>query len=168
MTRSLDPASKTTQIRSVTEAELTSLQELHRKLSENEKRFVPSARAGFSSSDEAISYYRARMDSSDGYIRICFLEGRPVGFLIGTLDGTDRSWARLESIFVDEGARGIGLGRALFEDFVRWTESVSASRITVAVAAANTDTWSIYLKLGFVEIERKGLSVILELQKDAS
>ena len=167
MTRSSDLTIKTAQIRSVTETDLRSLQKLHQKLGENEKRFVPSTRAGFSFSEKVISYYRARMDSSDGYIRMCFLKGRPVGFLIGTLDETVRSWAKLESIFVDEDARGIGLGKALFEDFVGWTESVSALRITVAVAAANTDTWSIYLKLGFVEIERKGLSVILELQKDA-
>jgi len=168
MTRSLDPTINPTQIRSATEADLISLQEFHQKLSENEKQFVPSARVDFSFSDEGVSYFRARMDSSDGYIRMSFMKGRPVGFLIGTLDETDRSWAKLESIFIDESARGTSLGKALFEDFVVWTESVSASRVTVAVAATNTDTWAVYLKLGFAEIERKGLSVIFELQKKAS
>lgn len=157
-----------TAVRAATEIDLPAVQALHQKLCEHEAQFTPTARTDVVYSEEGVGYLRSRMNSVESYLRLALVGEQPCGFLIGVLDSADRTWAKLESFFTDDPARGRGLGRALFDDFVRWCAEVGASRVTVAVADSNTDTWGIYLKLGFVEIERRGHSVIFELKKSAS
>lgn len=78
---------------------------------------------GATLSSEVTDYTWTRILNADGpmFGRIATLEETPVGFAISVVhEGTwsVRPTCYLEDLFVDLGARGIGVGRALLNDLV--------------------------------------------------
>lgn len=67
-------------------------------------------------------------------------------------------------IAIDRGARGVGLGRAMVEDGVRWARSVGVRKLTLRVFATNTGAVALYQALGFQEEARLKGQVVLNGQ----
>lgn len=67
-------------------------------------------------------------------------------------------------IAVGRTARGVGLGKAMLEDAIRWAGSVGVRKLTLEVFATNTSAISLYRSLGFVEEARRKGQVVLNGQ----
>jgi len=61
-------------------------------------------------------------------------------------------------------ARGLGLGKAMLDDGIRWAKSVGVRKLSLTVFATNTSAIELYRQLGFVEEARLKGQVILEGQ----
>lgn len=59
----------------------------------------------------------------------------------------------LEDIFVDENARGIGIGRSLVEAAIERAERRGCRRVQLDVNEANAEALALYRGLGFDEIQ---------------
>jgi len=64
-------------------------------------------------------------------------------------------------IAVAKGMRGVGLGRAMLEEGLRWAKSVGIRKLTLGVFATNTGAIALYRSLGFEEEARLKGQVIL-------
>jgi hypothetical protein len=64
-------------------------------------------------------------------------------------------------IAVRKSVRGVGLGKAIMEDLLRWAGSEGIRKVTLDVFATNTSAISLYRELGFVEEARLKGQVIL-------
>ena len=86
--------------------------------------------------------------------------GETVGYLVGykkeksSLRPVDA--AELESMYVREGYRSLGVGKRLVDEFLRWLGQQGVERVSVTAYAANERAISFYEKLGF---EPKNLSL---------
>lgn len=84
-------------------------------------------------------------------------EGEVIGFVSGELrEGSPtfspRTWASIDDIFVAEGYRSLGVGRALLESARSWARKRGASGISLQVAVANERGRKFYEALGFREV----------------
>ena len=80
------------------------------------------------------------------------LGGEPAGFALwfytfSTFEGRHGLW--LEDLFVEEGARGSGLGRALAEAALARARERGCARLELDVNAANPAALALYESLGF-------------------
>src|SRR5205085_1487801 len=79
-------------------------------------------------------------------------DGAPVGFCqlryrLSVWTGVDDCW--LEDLYVDEGARGAGLGRALTEAALDAARARGCKRIELDVNEHNTEALALYVACGF-------------------
>lgn len=80
-----------------------------------------------------------------------------VGFVSGEIrEGSptfhSKTWASVDDIFVAEGYRSLGAGRALLESVKEWARQRDAHGVSLQVAAANTRGREFYERLGFREV----------------
>lgn len=78
-------------------------------------------------------------------------DGRLLGFSVGKLVART---CELESIAVEPGSQGKGMGRALFEAVIDWAQTHGATRIELEVRASNTRAIMLYELAG---LRREGL-----------
>ena len=95
--------------------------------------------------------------SSQSFLFVAVSGERTVGFVSGELrEGSPtfraKTWASVDDIFVEEGHRSLGIGRALVESVRAWAEERGSSGISLQVAAANGRGRSFYENLGFREV----------------
>lgn len=88
-----------------------------------------------------------------------------VAYLIAVLEKSHIHWSKLESMFVQEALRRSGIGTGLTHHFLDWSRQQGAAKVTVAVAAANEAALNLYRKVGFIEVDRRGKTVILAIPK---
>ncbi|NUT40385.1 MAG: GNAT family N-acetyltransferase, partial [Thermoactinospora sp.] len=87
-------------------------------------------------------YYRTQIGQTSSLLLLARDgAGEPLGHLIGRLGGPSDMWtiryATLESIQVNDTARGRGVGTALVEQFTSWARANDAERMYVTAYAAN-------------------------------
>ncbi|HWR60850.1 MAG TPA: GNAT family N-acetyltransferase [Clostridia bacterium] len=84
----------------------------------------------------------------EGSIKITVAKdnGEYVGYCISTaVDGK----GEVESVHVEEGSRGAGIGGKLVKEHIEWMRHKNCSVIGVTVSQENTPTIGFYRKLGF-------------------
>ncbi len=84
-------------------------------------------------------------------------EQEVIGFISGEIrEGSptfhSKTWASVDDIFVAEGYRGLGAGRALIESVESWARERDAHGVSLQVAAANARGREFYTRLGFREV----------------
>lgn len=97
---------------------------------------------GLLSRDDAICLLALREDAKVGYLAGYDREAtelRPVRF------------AELQSMYVEEGARGRGVGTRLVEGFFTWAGGRGVGRVSVTAYAANGRAVNFYRRLGSVD-----------------
>lgn len=67
-------------------------------------------------------------------------------------------------IAIRKEARGLGLGKAMLEDDIRWARSVGIRKLSLTVFATNQSAIALYRQLGFAEEARLKGQVILDGQ----
>ena len=93
---------------------------------------------------------------NERYTLLAELDGKPVGFLIGSIRLPDPkaprqiTAAQLDNIFVDDEVRGQGIGEKLFDEFKEYCLSKKADTLSVAVTYQNEIATRFYEKIGFV------------------
>ena len=92
--------------------------------------------------DPATEFLLAAADGDDGPAGVCQLRYR-----LSVWTTTDDCW--LEGLFVDDGARGTGLGRALIETAFERARARGCARVQLDVAEDNTRAIAVYHAAGF-------------------
>jgi ribosomal protein S18 acetylase RimI-like enzyme len=93
----------------------------------------------------------------DGETGVCLVaehhDGGLIGYLVGgfkDLPLTSLVYAELETIMVEEGYRGEGVGTELAASFLAWAKERGVDRVAVTVAPKNERALRFYRRLGFV------------------
>jgi len=141
-------------IRKASDSDLKLIQEFGSRLLNFEREnYDSSLDSNWAFSDEAKAKYLVAI--RERYVIIAELDGRAVGFLIGSVatpkPGNARpiKQAMLQNIYVDSSQRGIGVGKRLVEEFKAYCKGENVDRINVSVMAANKVAISMYEKVGF-------------------
>jgi len=108
----------------------------------------------------------------DDYLRT--LDARKTLYLVALVDGhlvasadihrgTLAKTAHTASlgIAVRKPVRGMGLGKAILEDLIRWAKSEGVRKVTLGVFATNESAIALYRELGFAEEGRLREAVML-------
>jgi ribosomal protein S18 acetylase RimI-like enzyme len=74
--------------------------------------------------------------------------GQNVGYCVSSFDKS--KIGEIESIFVNENYRGLGIGDALMKKALAWMDGKCAEKKVVAVAAGNEQAIGFYGRYGFV------------------
>jgi [ribosomal protein S18]-alanine N-acetyltransferase len=95
-----------------------------------------------------------------GSVRRCLMvaEGQDglLGFAVGKAVGSGKeTFAELESVAVDGGARRLGVGRTVCEAVLVWCRAQGAVMVELEVRAGSAGAIALYQGLGFVETGRR-------------
>lgn len=82
-----------------------------------------------------------------GSLMICIFcsDDTPQGYCIASIEGTE---GEIDSIFIAEKFRALGIGRQLMEHALTWLHDHAIVRIKVGVAYGNERAFSFYQKFG--------------------
>lgn len=143
-----------TLIRKATVSDIDTIQDFGSKLLNFEREnYDPSLDANWALSDEAKAKYLNAIETK--YVTIAEIEGRPVGFLIGSIleqkagDARQIKQAYLQNLYVDKNSRKSGIGKELVEDFKNYCRNEGVKRLNVSVLAANEVAVKFYGATGF-------------------
>lgn len=100
------------------------------------------------------------MTESSIKITVAFSGEKPLGYCVSTAEGAA---GEIESLFLDESIRGLGVGGTLIESHIAWLKGKGCSRIRVGVSHGHDSPLDFYRKHGF----RERLTV-LELKENES
>lgn len=121
----------------------------------------PSTYVGWPA-EHGRGYFSDLVGREDGVCLLAEADGATVGYLASYVRGPDSlrpvRVAVLESMYVREGARCVGVGERLVLAFLGWAEGHGAGWASVSAYAANGAAIRFYEKLGF-----RPRSVTLEL-----
>lgn len=102
---------------------------------------------------EGNAYFSHMLTESASIIFLAEVASRAVGYLAGYVRGSDslhpQPSAELESMFVQDGLRAQGVGKALAQEFFEWCKSHGAQRISVTAYYKNENAVRFYQRLGF-------------------
>lgn len=94
----------------------------------------------------------------DTSILIAELDGKPVGFAVGRIyeedDTADNGSGRMglfDKLFLDDSARGFGLGQKLLDETMAWFKHKEISRVKLLAFSWNDHAKAIYKRNGFKE-----------------
>lgn len=113
--------------------------------------------------EEGREYFAGLVRGEGSLCLLAGLAGRTVGYLAGRVgEGTTLrpvKVAELESMYVREGYRDLGVGARLVDEFLGWAWSRGAERASVVAYAANERAIRFYQRSGFrprsVALERR-------------
>jgi len=89
----------------------------------------------------------------DGEIRveIAFDKNKKknIGYSISSVTGKIEKEGEIDSIFIDPGYRGLGIGETLMKHGIQWLDKHNTKTRKIIVAAGNENVFSYYEKFGF-------------------
>jgi GNAT superfamily N-acetyltransferase len=96
--------------------------------------------------------------NEDTLILIAELEGKPVGYALGKIfkeditadNGTGRM-GLFDELFLDDTARGLGLGQKLIDETITWIKEKKINRIKLHAYSWNNNAKRLYERNGFKE-----------------
>ena len=141
-------------IRRAKQRDIETIQEFGSKLLNYERNnFDSSLDSDWAFSDEAKIKYLDAIQNK--YVSIAEADGRPIGFLIGSIiepktsDARQIKQAYLQNLYVDEDFRKTGIGKDLVENFKEYCRNEGVKRLNVSVLAANEVAVNFYNIVGF-------------------
>lgn len=117
----------------------------------------------FSKSVGEEEEFLRNLDRRETLFLVAVLDGR----LVGSADvcrGAQSKNAHTASlgVAIRKEVRGLGLGRAMLEEMIRWAKSVGVRKLTLGVFATNESAIALYQQLGFAEEARLKGQVVLQ------
>lgn len=109
-------------------------------------------------------FFASQLDAPGTVILVACRGDAVVGYAFGALEERDWNALRdacgaLHDVYVDEGARGLGAGRALVEAMLRALKDLGAPRVVLMTATQNEAAQQLFERLGFrrtmVELTRE-------------
>jgi GNAT superfamily N-acetyltransferase len=82
---------------------------------------------------------------------IAYLDGRPVG--CGGLKAVDEEMSEIRRVFVDESARGHGIGRRLLEALEEHARRLGYQRVRLNTGDSQPEALALFRAAGYVEVE---------------
>jgi GNAT superfamily N-acetyltransferase len=96
--------------------------------------------------------------SEDTLILIAELEGSPVGYALGkifqqdeTADNGTGFMGLFDELFIDNTARGYGIGQKLIDEMMKWMKDKGVNRVKLQAYSWNNNAKRIYEQNGFKE-----------------
>ncbi|MBR3122061.1 GNAT family N-acetyltransferase [Candidatus Saccharibacteria bacterium] len=141
-------------IRTATMADLKAIQKLGFELLDFERQnWDPTLDVDWPFSEVGKASYEKAI--KEKYTIIAEADGKPIGYLIGSVKPSMKDGARhitaaqLENIYVDQNYRRSNVGKKLFESFATYCKKQKADVMNVMVNAKNKNAISFYEKVGF-------------------
>lgn len=150
-------------IKNATIDDLQKVQELNLKLFEKEyEEYDPLLNLKWTFGKEGTKYYKDRILKDDGCVLIAIVENEIVGYLCGGIKKAEAYRnlpivAELENMLVLEKFRSKGIGRQLFDEFIKWCKAKKVGKVRVEVSAQNERAIKFYRANNF-----KDYTLVLE------
>ncbi len=145
-------------IRQATLSDLLLIQNFNRELCAKENReYDATINPEYPFTKEGEEYFKSRIESEDALVIIAELEGKAVGYLVGSIVPSEdyrniSQMAEAENMFVDEAFRGKKIGGTLIENFEDWCQKKGVQKIRYVVSAENNKALAFYKAHGCKEI----------------
>ncbi|MBE6152823.1 MAG: GNAT family N-acetyltransferase [Firmicutes bacterium] len=101
------------------------------------------------------SFYENIIHDDKNCILVVEENNKIIGYLYGFIQNNGDTYindvAQLDTIFIDEKYRKLGIGNALIEEFKKWTKKQHVKYIELKVCNNNVNAISLYKKIGFVD-----------------
>jgi ribosomal protein S18 acetylase RimI-like enzyme len=142
-------------IRTATLEDLKNIQDLHHKLCIKEAdEFDPTVNKEYPLKEEGRKYFEGRITKDDSCAFMAMKDGEAVGYLVGGIVKEDDyrnniKIAEVENMYVLESHRSKGIGKNLFEEFIKWAKESGAERVMVVASAQNDRAIEFYEREGF-------------------
>jgi len=151
-------------IKNATIDDLQKVQELNLKLFQKEyKEYDPLLNLKWTFGKEGTKYYKNRILKDDGCVLIAIVKDEIVGYLCGGIKKAEvyRNLpivAELENTLVLEKFRSRGIGKQLFDEFIKWCKNKKVGKVRVEASAQNERVIKFYRTNNF-----KDYTSVLEL-----
>lgn len=124
------------------------------KLFEQHVEYDPGRFSLLGTIEGAEAYYRSRFETSESRVLVATLTDAVVGFAYVEKDDLNYAellerGAWLHDIYVDESARGMGVGELLLDAAVGAARQLGAEKLLLTVASKNTLAQRAFEKAGF-------------------
>jgi ribosomal protein S18 acetylase RimI-like enzyme len=92
--------------------------------------------------------------SGNGVLRIYLARDKDTGEIIGYRVGTisEQGQGEIDSIYVDQDCRGLGIGDTLMRQALCWMDERSVTKRVLGVGARNEEVFAYYRRYGFYPI----------------
>jgi GNAT superfamily N-acetyltransferase len=147
-------------IRLAESEDLETIQQLSVRLSEKEqKEFDPTIDPDWNTTEEAMKYFKDRVEDEDGFAMVAEADSEIVGYAVGGLRGAesyrnDLDIAELETMFVRPKYRSQGIGSDFMSEFEIWADRKNADRLRVEVTSQNSGGRRFYKREGLEDYAR--------------
>lgn len=98
-------------------------------------------------------HFKSHTSNERGLCLIVETEDQTIGYLVGHLNEQTElrplTVAEIESMYVEPEYRSGGIGAGLANQFLKWAERNSATRVAVSAFVANERAIAFYERLGF-------------------
>ncbi len=142
-------------IRRADKSDAILLQDLNRKIMVNNVQYDPRFNPNWEQTDYGRSFFEDRCTQPNWYTIIAEADGKPIGYLNGSIDNFGYRYPQLQKVAVIENVGVIpeyqnkGIGKLLMEDFKKWAKENKAIQIQLTSFSKNTQALDWYKKLGF-------------------
>lgn len=124
------------------------------KLFEQHVEYDPERFSLLGTEQGAEQYYRSRFSTNDSRVVVATLDDVIVGFAYVEKDDLNyaellQRAAWLHDVYVDESARGLGVGKSLLDAAVNAARQLGAEKLLLTVASKNTLAQRAFEKAGF-------------------
>lgn len=122
---------------------LKKIQELNLKLFEKEhKEYDSSLNLNWTFGKVGTKYYKNRILKENGCVLIAIVDNKIVGYLCGGISEKEAYkipsiTAELENTFVLEEYRSKGIGKKLYDKFIKWCKNKNVKKVKVKASAQN-------------------------------
>ena len=142
-------------IKNATIDDLQKVQELNLELFKKEyKEYDSSLNLKWTFGEKGTKYYKDRILKDDGCVLIAITGNEIVGYLCGGIKkaGVYRNLptvAELENTLVLEDFRSKGIGKQLFDEFIKWCKTKKVGKVRVEATAQNKRAIQFYITNNF-------------------
>ena len=150
-------------IKTATMDDLQKVQELNLKLFEKEhKEFDSLLNLDWTFGKTGTKYYQDRISKGDGCVFVAIVDNKIIGYLCGALVKAEDYRilpivAELENTFVLDEFRSKGIGKKLYDEFIKWCKTKGVGKIRVEASAQNELAIKFYRNKNF-----KDYTLVLE------
>ncbi|MDJ0976822.1 MAG: GNAT family N-acetyltransferase [Planctomycetota bacterium] len=103
-----------------------------------------------------LDEWRTRLENPSAATFLAAGDADDLGIVTGIASPDEDGVAWLMSMWVDPGARGLGIGVALIEAVIAWAREKGFERLRLEVGTANVAATRLYERMGFVATGKTG------------
>lgn len=146
-----------TSIRAANINDLTTIQELNKRLFEYESAFGNTYNLDWTFSDKGRNYFEDRINGERGIVLVSEINGKIIGYICGQIDSYSfrsiNPICEIENMFVLEEFRQKGVGKGLVNAFTSLAKEKGVKRLKVGVISQNLKAIAFYRYLGLSDFE---------------
>lgn len=142
-------------IRRADKSDVTLLQDLNHKIMVNNIKYDLHFNPNWEQTKYGCSFFEDRCTKPNWHTVIAEADGKPVGYLNGSIDNFGYRYPRFQKVAAIENVGVIpeyqnkGIGKLLMEDFRKWAKKNQAIQIQLTCFSKNTRVLDWYKRLGF-------------------